>query len=154
MFLQMVVEPIKQRKEIGLATVRTTMAHVALRRKKETVMKNIQLVDKTITLQLIHFIPESDHYETYQVLYNTARSYFIRLLNDKDKKAVFAHFMELLALVLRIRQACCHMSLIPEDYRQRARIQLEQIKKGGKLGREEGEQLLEFLTGYVALPLL
>lgn len=143
----MVVEPIKCRKEIGLATIRTTMAYVALRRKKESVLEEIQLVDKSVLATRIQFDPDSDHCQTYEVLYNTVRAYFVKLLNDKDKSLVFQHWMEIISLVLRIRQACVHMSLVPEEYRRRAHLQLEHLKKSTGLGREEGEQLLEFLKG-------
>ena len=48
-FNQFITEPIKARKEIGMDRLRTIMAYICLRRTKQAVMSNIELVSKTGT---------------------------------------------------------------------------------------------------------
>lgn len=128
----------------------------------------------TVEICSIEFPPESSHKETYDTLYNIARAYFVDLLEADKQTKVLAQYMELLskfsvttittilhlfeyqqllpsyyycftALVLRIRQACNHLSLIPGTYRQHA---LE-FKESDVplLGKEEGSTLLSHLQG-------
>jgi SNF2 family DNA or RNA helicase len=56
-------------------------------------------------------------------------------------------FMQILALVLRIRQCCVHMSLVPEEYRQRAEnVDVGAVVKA--IEQEEGASLLQILQGF------
>jgi len=153
-FDRLVVTPIKKRREIGLATIRTTMAHVALRRIKAEVDESIDLVEKTVHYSTITFPPDNEHKEAYDDLYYAARNCFLGLLRQGDD-FVLSRFMEILALVLRIRQSCVHLALIPSDYRDRAaeiRRECSAVDADGEgsiaeLGKEEGEELLERLQG-------
>jgi SWI/SNF-related matrix-associated actin-dependent regulator of chromatin subfamily A3 len=149
-FRRMVSDPIKDRREIGLQTVRATMAHVALRRKKDGLMDEIQLVAKTVQTFRIGFIENSEHVQIYEFLYEMAREYFLGLLNSDDKKKASRSLMKMLALVLRIRQCCIHLGIINRDFLEQARAHL---KSGGgaggpavpQIGAEEGSRLLAFL---------
>lgn len=150
-FNRLVVNPIKERKEIGLKTIRATMAYVALRRNKHEVDKEIDLVDKEVQLRLITFPAESEHKKNYDILFTTARGYFLSVLGQGESE-VFLRFMELLALVLRIRQSCCHFCLVPEDYRERAaemcgKIETKGVARAMELDEGEGETLLQHLQG-------
>lgn len=149
-FRRMVSDPIKDRREIGLQTVRATMAHVALRRKKDGLMDEIHLVSKTLQTFRIGFIPTSEHYKIYEFLYETARSYFLGLLNSDDKKKASRSLMKMLALVLRIRQCCSHLGIINKDFLEQARAHLKSAGDAGgaaaaQIGAEEGSRLLAFL---------
>jgi SNF2 family DNA or RNA helicase len=150
-----VADPITERKEIGLQTIRATMKHISLRRIKDEVSLDVELVTKTVQKCYIKFPKDSEHKRVYDALYNTARHHFLTLLGQ-GRESVFLHFMELLTLVLRIRQSCCHLSLIPQDYRERA-MNLEGMEGGNaetmnKLSEDEGKTLLTLLNGVIAGP--
>lgn len=146
MFNSLIYDPIKNRHEIGLTRIRTTMAYIALRRDKKKVDADIKMAEKVVMHVKVPFPENSEHKLTYDVLYKTARAYFESLLHDEDTNAMM-HFMEILALVLRIRQSCCHLALVPGDYRKRAAELLGSVKEGAGLGKEEGVTLLEHLQG-------
>jgi DNA repair protein RAD5 len=148
-FQRMVSDPIQNRQEIGLQTVRTTMSHIALRRKKETLRNEIQLVDKTMQTTSIGFVEGTEHHEIYQLLYNIARNYFLRTLNDEDNALAGRSVMHMLALVLRVRQSCFHLDIIDEEFLKNARDCLERSANSGgsALDAAEGERLLDFLRG-------
>jgi SWI/SNF-related matrix-associated actin-dependent regulator of chromatin subfamily A3 len=149
------------------------MSFICLRRKKETVADAIQMVGKVVEYRTITFPPGSAHKQTYDALYGTARAYFIQrksfkllslyvmpsnrfsyplssssvLSSERNTQYIMQNFMELLALVLRIRQSCNHMSLVPEDYRKRASsVNVEKLVAA--LDSNEGASLLEHLQGF------
>jgi SWI/SNF-related matrix-associated actin-dependent regulator of chromatin subfamily A3 len=108
-----VTDEIMQKKEIGLVRLRTIMAHVALRRTKEQVEVNLGLVDKSVEVRVVDF-GAGVHKETHDVLYATARSLFVELVNeaaDKEKGGI-QHHTAIFTMVLRLRQACCHADLV------------------------------------------
>jgi SWI/SNF-related matrix-associated actin-dependent regulator of chromatin subfamily A3 len=113
-FKTAVTQQIANRKEAGLATVRTTMVYIALRRKKSEVESTIKLVSKDVQQRYITF-PEGDHKTIHDVLFVSARSAFLGLLRLGDDQVV-NNFMALLELLLRVRQACCHAELVPVSH--------------------------------------
>ena len=143
-FDRLVNTPILHRREIGLATIRTTMAHVALRRKKSETHDAIQLDPKEVCLAKVTF-PDGDHKRIYETLYGAARLCFVDLLYKDGISGIYDHYMELLALVLRIRQSCNHYDLVPADYRQKMEKAGEKIKRLVNLEEGEGETLLAAL---------
>jgi SWI/SNF-related matrix-associated actin-dependent regulator of chromatin subfamily A3 len=142
-----VQEKIAERKDSGLATIRTTMAFVALRRKKSEVEHTIQLVSKEVQYRKITF-PEGTHKIVHDILYASARSAFLGLLRLGDD-TVALNFMALLELILRVRQSCCHADLVPEERRRNATEVYEEINRRGldALTEEEGQQLLDRIRG-------
>jgi SNF2 family DNA or RNA helicase len=125
----------------------------------------------TVEIRSIEFPADSEHKRIYDALYNTAKRYFVDAL-ESDQNGVSGKYMELLSkteywqrddmnrlddthhsptvlyivtgLILRIRQSCNHLSLIPDDYRERATALKEAIIP---LGEEEGMTLLKLLQG-------
>jgi SNF2 family DNA or RNA helicase len=146
-FKKTVTQQIADRREAGLATLRTTMVYVALRRKKSEVESIIKLVSKTVQHRFITF-PEGDHKTIHDVLYNSARSAFLGLLRLGDDK-VANNFMQMLELVLRVRQACCHGGLVPEERRENATRVFEEVKRIGldNMTEDECEALIEKIRG-------
>jgi SWI/SNF-related matrix-associated actin-dependent regulator of chromatin subfamily A3 len=126
-----VTDEIMQKKEIGLVRLRTIMAHVALRRTKEQVEVNLGLVDKSVEVRVVDF-GAGVHKETHDVLYATARSLFVELVNeaaDKEKGGI-QHHTAIFTMVLRLRQACCHADLVDPALLRR----VEEIDAGIKEG--------------------
>jgi SWI/SNF-related matrix-associated actin-dependent regulator of chromatin subfamily A3 len=127
-----VTDEIMQKKEIGLARLRTIMAHVALRRTKEQV--NLGLVDKSVQVRVVDF-GAGIHKKTHDVLYATARSLFVELVSeaaDKEKGGI-QHSTVIFTMVLRVRQACCHAGLVDPALLRR----VEEIDAGIQDGRYE-----------------
>jgi SNF2 family DNA or RNA helicase len=147
-FKTAVTQQIANRKEAGLATIRTTMVYIALRRKKSEVEGIIKLVSKDLQHRHVSF-PEGDHKTIHDVLFSAARSAFMGLLRLGDDE-VANNFMALLELLLRVRQACCHAELVPLERRQNATEVFEEVKRRGGLDNmteEEGEALLDKIRG-------
>ena len=146
-FRKLVLGPIKENRESGLRTIRTTMSFICLRRKKEGLLDAIQLVQKKVRAVRVGWPEGCAHKQTYDVLFNTVRAYFIKLLtlqNGNDR--VLEQFMQILALVLRIRQCCNHMGLVPEDLRQSMKdVDVPKLIKA--IDNEEGATLFEVLQG-------
>jgi SNF2 family DNA or RNA helicase len=123
-----------QKKEMGLARLRTIMAHVTLRRTKEQVKVNLGLVDKSIEVRVVDF-PEGVHKKTHDALYVTARSLFVELVKeaaDKDEGGI-QHATFMFTMVLRLRQACCHAGLVDQALLRR----IEEVDAGIQDGRFE-----------------
>jgi SNF2 family DNA or RNA helicase len=148
MFAQVVLQPILQKREVGLSRLRVVMGQIALRRTKDQVEKAIQLVEKTVEIRKVAFTPGT-HFDIHEMLYQTARTAFIGLLSTGAAN-VFRNFYALFALVLRVRQACCHGELIPLEYRDKIKeffhseIQtMGDISEG--IDKEEGARLFNKL---------
>ena len=150
-FERQVIQPIKDRREIGLQTIRTTMAYIALRRNKTAVENEIQLPPKVVQVVKVTFPAKSEHKETYDYLYNAARSYFVHLLVERGQRGAMLHYMEMLALVLRIRQLCCHRGLIHKDILKQIVDRIgpgddENLANRNQLSEAEGKALLNALS--------
>lgn len=150
LFVQKVVQPIMEAKEIGLSRVRTMMSHLALRRTKAVVESTIQLVSKEVILRHVEFPEESFHRSAHEVLYDTARAAFVSLLQSEDKALVFKNFYAFLVLVLRVRQSCCSAYLVPEEARMMAEDVQRQIDSGEiQLDAVEALELLQKLVKHL-----
>jgi SNF2 family DNA or RNA helicase len=144
-FKKAVTQQIANRKEAGLATIRTTMVYIALRRKKVDVESTIQLVSKDVQHRYITF-PEGDHKTIHDVLFASAQSAFLgQLSSGKAEKK----YMALLELLLRVRQACCHADLVPIGRRQNATKVFEEVNRRGmdNMTEEDCEALLARIQG-------
>lgn len=62
---------------------------------------------------------------------------------------VLQNYMHFIALILRVRQAACHASLIPPDVAERSRDILKLVRDKGvsEIDVEEAEELLDRLRG-------
>lgn len=121
------------------------LGHVALRRTKALVASTIQLVPKEVIVRTVHW-PEGFHKNVHDGFYETARAAFIGLLQGGSKK-VFQNFNAFLALVMRVRQSCCHGGLVPSDSLKVAKEDHREFEARGdiKLSAKEGEALLKKL---------
>jgi hypothetical protein len=129
-------EKIANRKEAGMTVLRTAMAYLSLRRRKETVASTVQLVDRKVNVVAVEF-EEGEHKNVHDVLYNsgkrsisvemsfgsrqkcvvsysfllfccTARALLGNFFEYGDE-AVLANYMTFIALVLR--STCCQTML-------------------------------------------
>lgn len=142
LFRDEITVPIQQGKPIGLARLRTAMAHVALRRTKNAT--NIDLVGKEHYLRKVKF-PEGDHKRIHDVLYNTTQAAFNDVAQN-DFEGGRVPFFGMFELVLRIRQACCSGELIPEERFDKVSKIARKLKYGnGDLNVTEGLELFEAL---------
>jgi SWI/SNF-related matrix-associated actin-dependent regulator of chromatin subfamily A3 len=142
-----VTDEIMQKKEIGLVRLRTIMAHVALRRTKEQVEVDLDLVDKSVQVRVIDF-GEGIHKKTHDALYATARSLFVKLVNkaaNKEKGGI-QHSTDIFTMILGVRQACCHADLVNPALLRR----VEEIDAGiqdGSFDAADVSHLISMLFG-------
>lgn len=73
-FKKFVTEKIKARKETGMQVLRTAMAYISLRRRKETVSSAIQLVPRTVKVHVVEF-SDGPQKELHYALYNSGTFY-------------------------------------------------------------------------------
>jgi SNF2 family DNA or RNA helicase len=146
-FRRAITVPIQTGNDIGLTRLRTTMAHVALRRSKASA--NIQLVEKEVQLRSITF-PEGPQKEVYDALFGSFRLAFQAVLQDGDNQ-VLKNYTSIFEKLLRMRQACCSATLVPVKRREAAIQMWKELSErnyGAKaLTAEEGLALLEKLKG-------
>lgn len=105
-----ITDPIKDKKMIGLARLRTVVAHVVLRRSKHNV--NTGIPKKTIHIHKVDYSTCINHEMLYDRLYNDARDLVI-----ENQKAEKGERESMLGKVNRVRQICSDMRLVPEELR-------------------------------------
>lgn len=115
-FRRAISQPIQQGDEMGLARLRSMMAHVALRRNKSLV--KLEMAEKKVELRKVSF-PEGIHKTIHDTLFATARAAFQATLLEGDVAAL-KNYMSVLEALLRIRQSCCSGILVPKERRERA----------------------------------
>lgn len=84
-FNEVVVGPIEERKEIGLARLRVVMSALAIRRTKGEVKREISLKKKTINIRKIEFPDDNLHKKVSFMLYHTCRNAFLALMQKGNK---------------------------------------------------------------------
>jgi hypothetical protein len=105
------------------------------------------LVDKSVQVRVVDF-GEGVHKQTHDVLYATARSLFVELVNeaaDKEKGGI-QHWTAIFTMVLRVRQACCHAGLVDPALLRR----VEEIDSGiqdGLFDAADVNRLVSMLFG-------
>lgn len=87
----------------------------------------IQLVEKKVIPVYIEFPESTMHKAVHDALYETARVALVYLLGC-DAKAVVENYFKFVALVLRIRQSCCHAALIPAEERAASIEMLDNLR--------------------------
>ena len=143
-FRRAVTQPILNGDDVGLARLRTVMAHVALRRNKSTL--NLKMANKVVELRSIEFPASSLHTEIHDILFRSAQIVVRATLEAGEDKAI-KNYMMILETLTRIRQACVSGELIPGERVEAAQLVLAEVEKKGKLTPEEGEVLLKKLKG-------
>jgi SNF2 family DNA or RNA helicase len=144
-FRRAVSQPIQNGDDVGLARLRTMMAHIALRRNKS--MVNLKMAKKTVELRSIEFPEGSQHKEIHDALFKSAQIAFRATLGAGDDKAL-KNYMMILETLTRIRQACVSGVLVPKERMEAAeRVLAEMEGKKEALTPEEGEALLQKLKG-------
>lgn len=102
-FDKAITERIKNRDHVGLSTLRTSLAVVALRRTKQQVLSTIKLVTKEVIDIEISF-PSGEHKSIHDKLYSATRSMFMTFLKSRGNEGIVDNYMAFLELVLRVRQ--------------------------------------------------
>jgi len=147
-FRAYVTDKIRERREVGMSVLRTAMAYITLRRKKDAVANSVQLVERTVHVTPVAF-SDGQHKIVHDALYDSARAILIRMLSFGED-VVLDNYMDFLALILRVRQAACHTSLIPPGCAERATKVLDIIRQKAvreEIDVEEVEELLDRLRG-------
>jgi SNF2 family DNA or RNA helicase len=148
LFNQMVTQEIMNKKEIGLARLRTAMAHVALRRTKEGVNLPHLLVKKTVEICSVDF-EEGIHKQTHDVLYTVARAVYLDLVEEAAASETgITHNAFIFGLVHYLRIACCHAGLVDAELVERANM--IPIREGHLAGQAV-EEVVEHLAGRGSL---
>ena len=84
-FRRAITQPMKDGNDVGLSRLRTTMAHVALRRSKK--LSQIQLSEKEVQLRSIVF-PKDINKKVYDALFGTIRMAFLAVLLEGEQKVM------------------------------------------------------------------
>ena len=145
MFRRSITTPIQNGDDIGLARLRTALAHVALRRGKA--VANNKLVNKKVELRAIPF-PAGAGKELYEALYSTFRAAMHAVLGQGED-FVLQQYSSVLELLLRMRQACNSARLVPvhrADAALQAWGELQRRDLSIPLTAEEGQKLFKRLT--------
>ena len=111
---KLILEPIKRRDGRGIERLQQVMGSICLRRKKGDELngkKILNLPDKHLRYLEVELTKEEK--ALYQVLEVSARKRFILLLDEDEAMKQYAFVLEML---LRLRQCCDHISLVPEHY--------------------------------------
>ena len=143
-FKRAITIPIQSGNDIGLSRLRTTMAHIALRRSKA--VANVKLVPKDVQLRSVSFLDDG-HKALYDALFGTVRAAFGACIQDDDNSAM-KNYTNIFEKLMRMRQACCSATLVPAKRRETVINmwnQLQSRDSSKKLTAEEGIALLEKL---------
>lgn len=151
-FNSCIVEKIEQRKEVGLARLRVLMSAIAIRRTKEEVDGEIQLLEQSVQIRKIPFPESCEHQEINHMLYHTCRTAFLAL-SKSDGCSIGGKAFLLLGMVLRVRQSCCDASLVPACVREEVASLWEDFRYVivEDLSKEEGMVLFEKLLDALAV---
>ena len=111
---KLVLQPIKVRSAAGYERLQRIMSSIAIRRRKNDELngkKILNLPDKVSRYIQVPLMPEER--ALYSILEQSAKKEFAALLKEG---AALAQFARLLEMLLRLRQCCDHISLVPTYY--------------------------------------
>lgn len=108
-----ITSEIMNKKELGLARLRTMMAHIALRRTKDSLKLPLSIPDKTVIVREVDF-GRGINSNVYNALYTFSRALVLDLANEvaENKEGGMRHVPSIFALVHYLRVACCHVGLV------------------------------------------
>jgi SNF2 family DNA or RNA helicase len=98
------------------------------------------MVTKSVEQRLVKFVHNNAHQVVHDALYESARCLFIEIVRT-DEQAVLNNYTAFLELILRIRQSCCHASLIPSYRRECAQKVLDEYARMKARSREEKDNI-------------
>lgn len=123
------------------------MAYAALRRTKR--VTDIQLVGKEVQIRRVDWV-DGPHKKAYDALFFTARAIFQASL-DPDGSGNEIPPKQLFELLFRVRQACCHMILVPPERIQRAEFAfMSLMAENRQLSFQEAQTMTDMLLGKQA----
>lgn len=137
-FRRAITQPIQAGDEVGLARLRTTMAHLSLRRTKDC----LDLVGKNVEIRLVSF-GESPHSRIHETLFNSVKMVFSAM----EDATAMKNYMMILEALTRIRQACVSGCMVPKERLQFAENVLNDLKDASSINPEDAEQILLKLKG-------
>ena len=85
----------------GLAMLRAMMAHLAIRRTKDTT--DFELVEKVVEMRSVEFPEGNPHKRIHDILFDTAQV-AMRATLSADRKEVLKEYSGVLEVLLRLRQ--------------------------------------------------
>ena len=104
-----IVDPLKNNDQSGLETLRTIVSYFCLRRLKKGLLKN--LPPKITKCRELEFIPKER--AKYDQLLAIQKAQFTKMKNGGDKE-IMRNFTSVLSMLLRLRQCCAHILLVPQ----------------------------------------
>lgn len=137
-FRRAITQPIQAGDEVGLARLRTTMAHLSLRRTKDC----LDLVEKTVELRLVSF-GESAHARVHNALFDSVK----RVFSAMEDATAMKNYMMILEALTRIRQACVSGCMVPKERLQLAEKVLSELKDSTAIAPQDAEKILLKLKG-------
>ncbi|KAK8162571.1 SNF2 family N-terminal domain-containing protein [Phyllosticta citrichinensis] len=102
--------PLESDKERGIQKLRTLLKATLLRRNKDSIVDGrpiLELPPKTISFENVEF--DEDQREFYNAIEHRTQLRFNKYLREGT---VGTQYTQILVLLLRLRQACCHPNLI------------------------------------------
>ena len=140
----------------GLSRLRVLMRTLCLRRGKDVIASS--LPKRTIQVHAVAM--EGGHREAYDALFQSAAIGFEALLAS-GSQSVFQHYSSVLECILRLRQVCDAVELVPPERLQRAKDICAELAKRTKfhpngsaaptsLTPEEAEDLFKRLKGAIS----
>ncbi|GAB4831268.1 hypothetical protein Ancab_005281 [Ancistrocladus abbreviatus] len=146
-FCSMVKVPISKNPAKGYKKLQAVLKTIMLRRTKGTLLDGepiIILPPKSIKLMKVEFSKEERDF--YSQLEAESRAQFMVY---QDSGTVQEHYVSILLMLLRLRQACDHPLLV-EGY-DSSSISNSSLDMASKLTRERQLCLLNFLEGFLAI---
>ncbi|XP_014443766.1 helicase-like transcription factor isoform X2 [Tupaia chinensis] len=104
--------PVTMGDEGGLRRLQSLIKNITLRRTKTSKIKGkpvLELPERKVFIQ--HIILSDEEREIYQSVKNEGRATIGRYFNEGT---VLAHYADVLGLLLRLRQICCHTHLLTD----------------------------------------
>jgi len=112
---RLIAQPLRDRDSNALTRLQKLVGFVCLRRRKSD----------TIDGKPILVLPSKRSFYKYITLSSEEKKVYDTMVRDGKKRfdalcetnSVMQHYAFVLEMLLRLRQACCHPSLVPEKYR-------------------------------------
>jgi len=111
---KVIMRPLKNRDKRGMERLQMIMGAICLRRKKTEKIHGkliVSLPSKTQRVRMIDLMGKE--LELYNALASSGKQQFGRMLREEKVLQNYAYVLEIL---LRMRQACDHVRLVPERY--------------------------------------
>jgi len=114
-FKQQIERPVKHGDERGMLRLQTLIQTICMRRTKADQVNGkpiVQLPNKNVIVRKLEFNEEERM--RYNAMEQHGREIIIRLLR---RHALLKNYAHVFAIMMRLRQLCCHKELLPERWR-------------------------------------